>query len=79
MKFIHRLLSEQVVNVTHGKVSIVKGKCSSRMVREISLLCAELNIKHGEIWIDSMSRVTFSREIDQDYHQGFRNVLSMND
>jgi type III secretion system FlhB-like substrate exporter len=44
---------------------------------EISSIASEVNLKEGEIWIDPLGKVSFSREIPETIHQRIRNVISL--
>ena len=75
MKFFSRLFADVAIRVEGGKAKLHKGKLSPQKMRELSLLCSDLSLERGEIWLDNAGKVTFSKEVDKKFHQRFRNVI----
>ncbi|MGJ8657320.1 MAG: hypothetical protein ACSHX6_12805 [Akkermansiaceae bacterium] len=75
MKFFSRFFADIAIQVSGGEVSVVKGKLTPKRVRELKLLCGDLSLERGEIWIDGVGKVSFSSDIDERFHQRFRNVI----
>jgi hypothetical protein len=75
MKLFSRLFADVTIRVSGGKAKLLKGKLNPKVMREISLLCSDLSLNQGEIWIDKIGKVTFSGDIDEQHHQRFRNVM----
>ncbi len=75
MKMFSRFFADGAIRVSDGRAKRLKGKLNPKALREVSLLCSDLSLTRGEIWIDKVGKVTFSGEIDQKFHQRFRNVL----
>lgn len=75
MKLFSRLFADVAIQISGGSVKVLKGKLTPNRVRELKLLCDDLSLRRGEIWIDKVRKVSFSGEIDEKYHQRFRNVI----
>lgn len=75
MKLFYRVASKTTFRISAGKASLVKGQFSNRAVREISLLCSELGIDKGELWLGADRKLRFSSEFDKKYYQRFRNII----
>ena len=75
MKIFSRFFADTAIRFSDGKAKRLKGKLNPKVMREISLLCSDISLTQGEIWIDKVGKVTFSGEIDERFHQRFRNVI----
>lgn len=75
MKIFSRYFADAAIRVFDGRAKCLKGKLNPKVLREVSLLCSDLSLTQGEIWIDKVGKITFSGEIDEKFHQRFRNVL----
>ncbi len=75
MKIFSRFFADAAILVSEGRAKRLKGKLNPKVMREISLLCSDISLTQGEIWIDKVGKVTFSGEIDERFHQRFRNVI----
>ena len=75
MKIFSRFFADAAILVSEGRAKRLKGKLNPKVMREISLLCSDISLTQGEIWINKGGKVTFSSEIDERFHQRFRNVL----
>ena len=76
MNFITRLFADIAINISNGKATTVKGKLMRSTMMEITSLCRDYGIAKGEIWINSVGKVTFSSHIPKKLHQKVRNILS---
>lgn len=76
MKFFSRLLSAQAFAFAQGKTTSRKGKHSSKLLSELSTLSEKHGISSGEIWVSGDNCITFSKEIPENLHQRFRNIIS---
>ena len=76
MNLISRLFASSAIQIRDGKARCVKGNLMSRLLNDISSLAAESGIQQGEIWLDPLGKVSFSREIPEEIHQRIRNVIS---
>jgi len=77
MNFLSRLSADVALQVSEGRLKLIKGKLSPKKLGELTLLVSDLSLTKGEIWLDKRRKVTFSKEISEKYHQRFRNVLSL--
>ncbi len=77
MKFVSRLFASTAIRIRGGTAYCLKGKRGNRIMAEISSIASEVNLKEGEIWIDPLGKVSFSREIPETIHQRIRNVISL--
>lgn len=76
MKFVSRLLAAKAIQIRGGSAQCVKGKMVSCMLREISSLASDVNLQEGEIWIDQLGNLSFSREIPEAIRQRIKNVIA---
>lgn len=76
MKILSRLLVSHTIGIKEGKAVLLKGKLTHCLLSEISSICRLNQIKSGEIWIGSNGGVSFSKEIPEEKHQQFRNVIN---
>jgi hypothetical protein len=76
MKLVSRLFAAYAIQIRGGSARCVKGTMVSRMMSDISSLASEVNLKEGEIWINQLGKVSFSREVPEAIHQRIRNVIS---
>lgn len=76
MKLISRLFATSAIRIRHGTASCVKGGIMSRQLADISSVAGDFQIERGEIWINPIGRVDFSKEIPEAAHQRIRNVLA---
>lgn len=76
MKIFSRFFADVAIQVSDERAKLLKGKLNPKVMREVSLLCSDLSLPRGEIWINAVGKLTFSAEIDERFHQRFRNVLS---
>jgi hypothetical protein len=76
MNFMSRFFSESAIQIRGGSAYCVKGKMMSRLLKDISSLATDFNIEEGEIWIDQVGKVSFSRDFPEPIHQKIRNVIS---
>lgn len=75
MNFLAGLLSQHVIKIRDGDALCTKGKISSALLAEISSLASSHSVVKGDIWIDGVGRVSFSRHIPEALHQRLRNVI----
>ncbi len=75
MKLFSRLFATYAIQIRGGSAQCVKGKMATRVLSDLSCLASENNLEDGEIWIDQLGRVSFSKEIPESIHQRIRNVI----
>jgi hypothetical protein len=75
MKIFSRFFAVTAIRISEGRAKQLKGKLYPKTLREVSMLCSDLSLTRGEIWIDKAGKITFSNEINKRFHQRFRNVL----
>lgn len=75
MKFFSRFFAYSAIRISGADVFVVKGKHTNRLLFAISSLCKDCEIDEGEIWFNSVGRVSFSKEIPERFHQRLRNVI----
>jgi hypothetical protein len=75
MNFTSRLFAQYAIRIDQGSARCIKGKTADRIMRDLSSLAAEHSLKEGEIWIDPVGRVSFSKAIPEMMHQRIRNVI----
>jgi hypothetical protein len=74
--FLQRLLSSTAISFDGSSCVAVKGKVSSRMLRETAECLCENGLKRGEIWIRGDGKFRFSDDIPPELHQRLRNILT---
>jgi ABC-type hemin transport system ATPase subunit len=77
MKWFSRLFADVSIQISGGDVRVIKGKVSPQKMGELKLLCHDLLLKRGEVWVDKIGKISFSDEIDERHHQKFRNVMNL--
>ncbi|MEZ7955840.1 MAG: hypothetical protein QMC23_05800 [Rubritalea sp.] len=75
MKIFSSCFTDVAIRISDGKAKRFKGKLNPKVLREVSLLCSDISLTRGEIWINKVGKVTFSVEIDERFHQRFRNII----
>ena len=75
MNFISRLFAQYAIRIEQGSACCIKGRMADRIMRDLSSLASEHSLKDGEIWIDPVGRVSFSKAIPGAMHQRIRNVI----
>jgi hypothetical protein len=76
MKWLSRILSTQAIEVRAGATRCRKGKMRHHVLEDVSELMSCHKVRDGEIWIDALGRMSFSREIPEHLHQRLRNILN---
>ena len=76
MKWLSRILCTQAIEVRAGAAYCRKGKMRHHVLNDVSELMSHHEVRNGEIWIDALGRISFSREIPEHLHQRLRNMLS---
>ena len=76
MKFFQRLFSTEAIVIKEGQASCIKGKRTRRLLIEIADVARDCGVESGELWIDKLGRVEFSKEFSEKSQQRIRNVLA---
>jgi hypothetical protein len=75
MNFFLKLISSTAISFDGSSCVAVKGKVSSRILRESADCLRENGMKRGDIWIRGDGKIRFSDDIPLDLHQRLRNIL----
>lgn len=75
MKLIHRFFAESAIRIRESRAEAIKGKFKSRVLADVSDVCAPGTVANGEIWISRAGRITFSSGVPSSLYQRLRNIL----
>ena len=75
VKFFQRMYAKIAIRIEGGEASTLKGRIRSAGVNDVTAICRRAGVAKGEIWVDGIERVRFSREIPEEIRQRLRNCV----
>lgn len=75
MKFLSRLSAITAIRFKEGRAVALKGKPMRSLLNDLSQLAEDSSLQKGEIWINALGKISFSKEIPPAVHQRIRNVI----